>query len=457
MKLEIHPDAISRFDELGLSLAKLCTEKEYPSAGKTQSSHFPKPYVAASINENDIGEIKVGPHQRLDASGKKISEAFNLDGKRIGLEGENYIQFIKLCEAIQKAIRPQFMVSQTTIEEECFNWIRGYFCGNTTSTLVETIIPIIESKISYLEIWIPIARLRVESIISIGKIEIRPISEELINSWRDAHTSSIPDEDKTSKVFLHQFFDVDFKRPLQGKSASVIQLTAEPKAAQEQAINETERALSVLRLFSGAATNPYATCHTTILGRESFETTTAIIFKNGIFSSKNKESVDNLIPWAITDEFINLIRQTSVLDILNTLLINKNITKFQENILDSVTLYSQATLTKQFSTKLIYILAALEGIFLKNNNEPITQNLRERVAMLIGKDLAERKSIIGNINAIYELRSAFLHHAHSVDSNQEFEGFMSNAHRAIIAVITNHDKFSTKQDFISTLDDKKFS
>jgi len=198
---------------------------------------------------------------------------------------------------------------------------------------------------------------------------------------------------------LTEFFDKKFKKILQGWSASVIRVTAEQIAAQERAMYETERALAILRFFSPASVNPHVNSYISVLGRENIEVTTSIIFKNDLFLSYVQNSVDDSQrPWLLTDQFVAQLRKTIFFDTLSVLLRSKSLSKFQDAILDSVTLYSEATRAKEFSSKLIYILSALESIFLKNENEPIQQNLAERIAILVGRDLDEKKILSTILN-----------------------------------------------------------
>ena len=54
--------------------------------------------------------------------------------------------------------------------------------------------------------------------------------------------------------------------------------------------------------------------------------------------------------------------------------------------------------------KLVYILASLESILLKNDSEPIQKNLGERMAFLIGPTVEARKTIIANVVETYARR-----------------------------------------------------
>ena len=58
----------------------------------------------------------------------------------------------------------------------------------------------------------------------------------------------------------------------------------------------------------------------------------------------------------------------------------------------------------------LQIIGALEMILLRNDTEPIQQNIGERMAFVVGRNVNERKAIINNFRRIYSVRSKFLHH-----------------------------------------------
>ncbi len=452
IKLNVHPQATYKFNETGLKILSLVKESTSEKPSLTQASHFPGLYISGTITDKDLtGEIR---HGLRDGAGKKIGRYFPYQNKQIGLEMDSYAQFNKLCESIQKAIIPPLTISQTAVEDQVFEWIRDRYTGNNQVELMEDVLPKLQSKVAELEIWVPIAQLRIEADVYIGKIVLRPMSEEVITQWL-ADLLKLG-ENKEHEV-VTEFFDKKIKKKLQGWPAGVIKLTAEPIAAREIALQETERSLAMLKMFSVAALTPKTTCYSAAMGRENYETVTTLIFKNNLFSSYDQQTMAHgQDPWNLDKKFIDELNKIG-LGVLSELLRKNKITEFQKSIFDSLTLYSHATGEKELTNKLIYLFAALEGILLKNESEPIQQNLGERIATLIGNDLKGKKDIIKNIKTTYGLRSRFLHHAYTIDDYSELEIFMYNAWRAINTIIANNERFATKEEFVTAIDDQKLA
>ena len=57
----------------------------------------------------------------------------------------------------------------------------------------------------------------------------------------------------------------------------------------------------------------------------------------------------------------------------------------------------------EVADKLVFVLVSLESMLLKDSNEPITKNIGERMAFLIGQSMDERKAIIQNVDVAYRI------------------------------------------------------
>ena len=127
--------------------------------------------------------------------------------------------------------------------------------------------------------------------------------------------------------------------------------------------------------------------------------------------------------WTLPNEFINLMSQAG-LQILSELLTLEKPTEFQESLIDSLFAYLRHTVAKDLSDKLLFIFTALDSFLLKGENEPIQQNISERIACVIGKNTADRRNIIKNIKMMYGLRSKFVHHNQQIDDLDILEEFL---------------------------------
>jgi hypothetical protein len=132
-------------------------------------------------------------------------------------------------------------------------------------------------------------------------------------------------------------------------------------------------------------------------------------------------------------------------------------TEFCRGLYDALILYSRQTIAVEVSDKLVFTLSALESMLLRDGNEPIQKNLGERMAFLIGQTAQERKDIVKNIEEVYRIRSAFVHHGQTSRHVQTVDHFLVNAWTTFSRLMDLSIKYRTKAALIGALEDLKMS
>ena len=97
-------------------------------------------------------------------------------------------------------------------------------------------------------------------------------------------------------------------------------------------------------------------------------------------------------------------------------------------------------------------------MLLKNENEPITQNIADRLAYIIGTTAERRVEIVGKVKQVYAVRSKFVHHGKSdVDDTNLLSDFMILVFSAFHFFIKNKDNFADKEALLAHIDKMKYS
>jgi hypothetical protein len=104
-----------------------------------------------------------------------------------------------------------------------------------------------------------------------------------------------------------------------------------------------------------------------------------------------------------------------------------------------------------------FVLVSLESILLKDPNEPISKNIGERIAFLIGNSVEERRAVVQNVDAAYRIRSKFIHHGESAEESDVVEQFCAYAWQCFHALLHQVDTFLTKAALIEALENRKLS
>ena len=262
---------------------------------------------------------------------------------------------------------------------------------------------------------------------------------------------------KENSDIIKKIIDDKF-RCFQGYAAATLKITAEKDRAKELLIEETNISLSFLRLFTYSVLNPRVKSICGIWGSAHIDKAFTLYLKNNNeFSGATDEIIGPLPKHDIFNQKMIIDAFQAGLGSIDRLLNNKSLSVFSTNVLDALLLYSRSALFDNATDKLVYILVALESIMLRNSNEPIQQNLSERIAFLIGRTVAQRKEIIQTIKNIYALRSSFIHHGASISDYDMLGKFMLYAWHSVIQLIVATDNFKTKDDFINMLDERKLA
>lgn len=450
MKFTIHPSAAENYNKKANELLNLVEECpiEPPKSVAFKSDMF----IAGTITEKDI--IGSAEFASSDYKGNTVARYFEYQGKRFGIKEENYKRLIEVSDRIQTQPSIRSKLSKQFIEKNLFTWIYFKFIRNET---FEFFIDYLESQASNVVkkmiSWIPIANLEIQTPFPVSKSTIRPITEAVFNTWEKKIRAGFADDDEHILKYIQKI-----RIKFQGLAAVVTEIEAEPEYAFDYAIGEAKNITSALSIFSGATLIPDVKNVSVIKGTESTEHATAFIVdaEDKIQSPNKILDITSSKIWRLKDQDISDIRKSG-LDSISNLLSAENLTDFEKSVLNSILLYAKSATTNDPVEKVIYITSALENILLKNENEPIQQNLAERIAVFTSNELSERKSIIKTIKTVYAIRSKFLHHGHSSSEFETMKEFMMKTWVFYIQLLENIEKFKTKEEFINTVDDHKLS
>ena len=164
-----------------------------------------------------------------------------------------------------------------------------------------------------------------------------------------------------------------------------------------------------------------------------------------------------VLHWHLSDEEVSKNRRSFGFDNVSELLASGRRSRFQDVLLDALLLYSRSTREKDLSGRLVYVLVALESVLLKNDSEPIQQNVGERMAFLIADTVEKRKATIRSLKDAYALRSRFVHHGHTIDQLETVRRFLLDAWVLFLELAKSSRKYETREQLINDLEAMKLS
>jgi hypothetical protein len=431
MKLDIHPNAARNFNnKADALLLELITETK---------AQFFELYIKPGTFTFRYENLFI-----LDAFGYEIGRFSYVDQNvLIGLKSEGFLKFKTLSENMQRTKVLSDRANIIFIADSIFEWIKNKYTNSTDLSMTDFVFQKFRNNLEEVEIWIPVPQVSIQSEIKLGKITFKTISGDLIDSW------------STSNELLKQFFSGKRKK-FQGFAAATIKLTAEPKKAFEIAQEEAEKSISLLRIFSPAFSTAKVTSYCVApMDRQNIEPYLMFYVIDNKLSRITIEGLQPADQWLLNNSVISQIEPC--IKLLDKVLLLKKHTEFQTVVLYALKLYSLSSISQAIEDKLVYILISLEVVLLRNEQEPISQNIGERIAFFISEKGEERRAIVKQVKSIYSLRSKFIHHGQNLNDLKIMESFMINARLFFQKLILSINQFKTKEQFLSNLEEIKFS
>jgi hypothetical protein len=447
-KVQFHPDAAARFDELAqhiLDSVKSFGPAHPPPSVKTEI------HPVVEIPASDIiGEIKVD-QSAVNLLGEEVARYWDANGFRVGWEGEEFGKIKELARKFAGVAPIKGQVSEAFLCNETFNWLRSTLERQRTDSLSEYIANGCASVIEDNEIWIPVYQTYSSQDFTLGEVEFRTVSKAMMDDW------------------FHRLFPEGIKDPsaayainrersqIQAAIAARICVKAERQRAREIAQSSANEAVGLLRFLSHVNWTCRIVSYSQPLGKQNTLQSVELFVKHGSILNSNKEAIDQGPPAWNIDDARGL--SPGLFEDLQKLAADRRSTEFRRDLYDALQLYSRNPVAASVSHKIVFVIAAIESMLLKDSNEPIQKNLGERMAFLVGKSLDERKRIVANVDEFYRIRSRLIHHGREAGATdvQAIDLFFFLVWWTFRHLLASLDQHKTKAELISALEDRKLS
>ncbi len=462
MKPELHPDAAKNFNEKAQGLlAEVTPEIEQGPAEPPTHIFRPGGHIGQEFTDKDIIDFKItGQTNQLN---RTTARYFQHEGRRFGFEDEKYEELARLSESIQRTKALRDVVSTKWVEDVILDWMKKKYAGAVAPALTDYLVERCEEDVKEHEIWFPVSNLSVENDLSFGNVIFKTISKEMLDSLEEGAQKAKEQGVKAGRGEEYAA-QVDYyiyrkRQELQGLAASTITVHAEPRRALEVALRESERAVAALGIYQVAATTmPEVTSYCALLGRENLEEIRHLEVESGrILSDSHQDIGKPVLHWHLSDEDVSEYKRSLGFDNVSELLALERRTGFQETLLGALLLYSRSTREKDLAGRLVYMLAAMESVLLRNDTEPIQQNVGERMAFIIANTEEKRRAAIRNLKGAYMPRSRFVHHGHTIDELETVRAFMLDAWVLFLELAKTSRGFDTKEQLIDHLEAMKLT
>ena len=356
---EIHPEAALNLDRRALSICQDISaipirDLRSTTEGVETSSRSPDFHPAAVITEADIiGEITTG---LTDSEGNKVTHEWYDESQRYSISEENYRNVISLATQLLKSKEIRVSLSRKAIEEIICDWARQYSTGLITHNFVEFFTLEAKKRVRLLQVFAPIRSLCVEKAFTLGLVRFEPIEGQHIDVWEKQAISRAPDRECAIKEFFERRI-----RPIQGYTAAIVEAETEEQRAHDLILEEAQRSLSLLRIFTQSSLLPDKTSPCVLWGTGHSDNSFILRFEGGEFGGLHQELLGpgdqpTMLPSTAIDDAYKI-----GLERVHEILLSENRSDLEQVVLEALLLYSRCTIAKDPADKLVYILVGLAG------------------------------------------------------------------------------------------------
>jgi hypothetical protein len=447
-KVEFHSDAATRFSQLAQEVLKCVHSFERVDTPPTRGAEI---HPVASLTADDIiGEVMV-QESSFNGLGEETGRYWNSKGLRVGWEGREFEAIKDLVLRFGNAAPIKNRVSSRFLLDEIFKWLRETLEAKRSDALPDYIAERCSSEIRDYEIWVPVYRTYSTGDFAIGDVEFRTVSKVLLDEWY-AH---VPEDVSNSPEVAHE---ISRKRArIQGSIAACVRVKAEVGKAREIAQSVANEAVGLLRFLSPVNWTCKLVSNCLPVGRENTLRAMELFVEDGAIMSTTDASVEQgPAGWNIDEARLT---PPGLLEALHKLALHREGTEFRSNLYGALQLHSRHSIVAEIPHKIVFVAAAIESLLLKDPHEPIQKNLGERMALIVGDSLEERKEIVNNVEDFYRVRSALFHHGKSVspEDTKVVDNFFFNVWFGLRRLLDQVDQYATKDHLLTALEDKKLS
>jgi Apea-like HEPN len=253
------------------------------------------------------------------------------------------------------------------------------------------------------------------------------------------------------------FASIDDKllSPLRGKVCAEFSAVAEATRAQELALEETRRAIDLLRFTALLIGSDGRRIAIGIQGETPDDVRRTVAINTEDTRAHYGGTLVNY-PIEIDDGVIDRMRAAGVIE-LSDLLKKKTLNDFQGTLLRAVHWLASAQAQYEKENALLNVVTCLEAFLKPAESDPITAAIAEGVAILTAQGVEARKAMKQRVREFYRMRSRLSHGGQGSVSDAELGEVIEIALNLTVQMIGRKDEFESQAALRSFVDDKKLA
>jgi hypothetical protein len=294
-----------------------------------------------------------------------------------------------------------------------------------------------------IHVAIPIAHFTIQRTFTLGRVSFDFYDSSFFDRLEASYRDKYPEVDVVGIAKL--------RKDYQGIVFAHLTVTAEKDHAAALAVQYTEQAITVLRFYSPTVLFPQVKSYFGRKGHTYLPVDHFFIFTSDLPTIVTHSAESAIFDFAVEDQLV-LLMKAGGLDDWNEILLKNNLTDYEELLMTTISLFSKSVVLGDLHDKLVYILASLETIFLRDSSEPIQSALSQRLAFVVEQTPERRKNVVTLVKDAYHVRSSYLHHGQTNNDLKTVTALSMIANSAIRNLVNKRKNYSSRTEFLDSLE-----
>lgn len=413
--------------------------------------HEPEPEPSQETHKGSLGEQEsiITLHNVtnfIQRQGYQIRQF--IGNKSIGFDEENGKRFQMLVSNIHKEKEINCVVSRDFIDSKVWMWLAKSKSKETIQSDLLTYLQLeIQSSIKQFRIYFPVVYLSIEIPFQIGDVEFGFFTSRYFDKYIHEHNKLKPNE---PNIYI------DMKRDYQGMVYVAVTVMAELGKAKEIALQKCSFSMDILKICSNTLDYPFVEMVFDIDNRLNKNPQSEILvesqnFTDGLIRNLRRPSV----PYSLDKVQFQYIKERH-LDVFHNFILqlSSDPSELQRLISQGIRQFANALSNSNLFRRIAELYTILESLLLLNEDSPIIDTVSKYASRLVAKEREARKIVIKLLREMYNVRSAWIHHAKERKFQMDdLKKLQRIVHTILINLIVKTRTHSTKRSLLEEIDD----
>jgi len=309
------------------------------------------------------------------------------------------------------------------------------------------------------EVVLPVLGIRLDTeMFELGNVSFIKITDQAYSEIIERVNVAIDSTKNTDeeKAYIKQFLNAHVMTAFKVGTLASIKVSAEPIRAVERAEEECGRSLDLLRFATPYVQQNPAETGFGLIGDVFSGKGFSLCFAEDGSLKTNQSNVGSWIPFGFNREIHQKLERIGIMT-LSDLLRKADITELEKRILSAVFWCAKAQLQTLPEFRLLCLITSLEAVLNPRGDRPIRVGVAEGVALLIGREIDQKRNLRDFIARLYDQRSSVSHGGHPEVLESELRRLTSITGAVIFELLKRTGEFKNQKELLSWLDDQRLA